>query len=120
MEEKKCHDMIEAMININKDNIEANRNKMQSIYYESVHASGPLREPILSLMMWGPAAEFRMNTTEQKCDLNHSNSGIHTCRSFQEKHYWMYCHGDQVECNLGPVGNLSGPAMTLNMKVIYP
>ena len=24
MEEKKCHDMIEAMINVNKDNIEAN------------------------------------------------------------------------------------------------
>ena len=120
MEEKKCHDMIEAMINVNKDNIEANRNKMQRIYDESVHASGPLREPILSLMMWGPAAEFGMNTTEQKCDLNHSNSGRHTCRNFQEKHYWMYCHGDQVECNLGPVGNLSGPPMTLNMKVIYP
>jgi hypothetical protein len=91
-------------MNVNKDNIETSRNKMQIIYDESIHASGPLREPILSLMMWGPAAEFRMNTTEQKCDLSHSKSGIHACRNFQEKNYWMYSHGDQLECKLGRLG----------------
>jgi hypothetical protein len=32
----------------------------------------------------------------------------------------MYSHGDQVECKLGLTEVLHGPAMTLDMKVIYP
>ena len=38
MEENKCHDIIEGMLNVNCDVIETNRNEMHSIYNESYHA----------------------------------------------------------------------------------
>jgi hypothetical protein len=120
MEEKKCHDIIEALLNVNCDAIETNRNEMQSLYNESYHAYGPLREPILSLMMWGPAANLRTLDTQQKCKLEDYYSNIHVCGNFNDKHYWMYSHGEQVKCNQGLIKDLHGPAMTLDMKVIYP
>ena len=46
--------------------------------------------------------------------------GSRICSNFTEKHFWLYTHGDKVECYKGKVEQLSGPAMTYNMKVIYP
>ena len=122
MEEKKCHDIIEALLNVNSDRVERSRKEMQNIYDESYHSGGLLRKPILSLMMWGPAVNLEMQNTGQKCDFRnfYNKAGSHVCGNFSEKHYWMYSHGDKVKCNIGSIKNLRGPAMTLDMKVIYP
>jgi uncharacterized C2H2 Zn-finger protein len=122
MEEKRIHDIMEALLNVNSGKIENNRKEMQTIYDESFKANGPLREPILSLMMWGPLDGYDMRKKEQRCHLDHHSlrPGYQICLNFSEKHFWMYSHGDQVDCSEGKVKQLSGPAMTYDMKVIYP
>ena len=54
---------------------------MSSIYNESYRGNGPVRESILSLMMWGPLADFHLKKSDRKCDLNNvdSESRTHTC-----------------------------------------
>lgn len=122
MEEKKVHDIFQALLNVNSAKIESNKQEMQSIYDESYNASGALMKPILSLMMWGPLAGYDMQKTAQKCKfyINSRRIGTHVCANFTEKHYWMYSHGDKVECERGTIQQLSGPAMTHDMKVVYP
>ena len=122
MEEKKCHDVIEGLLNVNTEKIQSNRKESETVYTESYNFSGTLRKPILSLMMWGPATNLRVKQAQQKCDLDnsYSYSGLHVCGNFSEKHYWMYSHGDKVSCNSGSIEKLCGPVMTRDMKVIYP
>ena len=122
MEEKRIHDIMEAMLNVNSAKIENNRKEMQKKYDESYKANGAIREPILSMMMWGPLDGNDMEKNEQRCRLDHHSlrTGSRICSNFTEKHFWMYTHGDKVECYKGKVEQLSGPAMTYNMKVIYP
>jgi hypothetical protein len=118
MEEKKVHDVTEALINVNSQKIERNKKEIQNIYDESYKANGFLRKPILSLMMWGPLSEYGMQKTEQKCNLRNCSSSL--CSNFIEKHCWMYSYSDKVECQRGNIRQLCGPAMTHDMKVIYP
>ena len=47
-------------------------------------------------------------------------SKSHVCENYSEKHYWMNTHSDGVMCKKGPIEDLVGPAMTHDMKVIYP
>ena len=105
---------------MNSDKIESNKKELETVYTESYNFSGRLRKPILSLMMWGPATNLRVQQDQQKCDLenSYSNSGLHICGNFSEKHYWMYSHGDKVSCNSGSIEKLCGPVMTHDMKVI--
>jgi hypothetical protein len=122
MEEKKVNDIIEALLNVNSAKIESNKKEMQTIYGESYNANGSLRKPILSLMMWGPLDEYEMRKIKQECSLENCSStpGSLICSNFTEEHYWMYSHGDEIACNKGIIQQLSGPAMTKDMKVIYP
>jgi hypothetical protein len=120
MEEKKCHDITEAMLNVNRVKMEQNKGVMENIYEESYNGNGSMRRPILSLMMWGPFADYELKKTDKKCDLNNSYGSLHVCENFSEKHYWMYTHGDGVLCETGTVRDLTGPAMTHDLKIIYP
>ena len=56
MEEKKCHDIIYALLNVNYE--KRSRKDMQNIFDESYKGNGVIRKPLLSLMMWGPYADF--------------------------------------------------------------
>ena len=102
MEEKRIHDIMEAMLNVNSAKIENNRKEMQKKYDESYKANGAIREPILSMMMWGPLDGYDMEKKEQRCRLDHHSlrTGSRICSNYTEKHFLMYTHGD--------------------MKVIYP
>ena len=121
-EEKKCHDVVEALFNINRKNIQDNKIEMASIYNESYKGNGPVREPILSLMMWGPLADFYLKKSYRKCDLNSVDpeSRTHTCTNFSEKNYWMYSHSSRVACETGLIDALEGPVMTKDFKIVYP
>ena len=122
MEEKKVHDITEALLVVNTSKIEENKIEMQSMYDESYNANGLLRKPILSLMMWGPLAGYDdLQTVAKICkvETTHSSSQ-HACSNFTEKHYWMFSHGSKVDCEKGPIEQLIGPAMTHDMRVIYP
>ena len=123
MEEKKCHDIIEAMININSKKIENSWREMEKKYDQSYMGNGPMRKPILSLMMWGPLTDYELKKTNDKCKydtLEDRQAGVHMCTNISEKHFWMYTHSDKVECIKGPLTNLEGPATTLDLRVIYP
>ena len=120
VEEKKCQDIIEALLNINHDEINRSRLKMQTLFDESYRGNGIKREPILSIMMWGPYADMRLHKTDRECKLDSSRSGMHVCTNFGEKHFWMYVHSDKMFCNEGPIKILEGPAMTSDLTVIYP
>ena len=54
MEEKKCQDVIEALINLNREKIDKGRIEMQKLFDESYRGNGEINKPILSIMMWGP------------------------------------------------------------------
>ena len=122
LEEKKCHDVVDALLKVNREEIERNKKEMEIIYDERYKACGPIRKPILSLMMWGPFAGDVLKKTDRKCDLEPSYvySKSHVCENYSEKHYWMYTHIDGVMCEKGRIEDLVGPAMTHDMKVIYP
>jgi hypothetical protein len=82
LEEKKCHDITDAMLKVNREEIERNKKEMEILYDESYKARGPIRKPILSLMMWGPFANDNvMKKTHRKCDLEPSYvySKSHVC-----------------------------------------
>ena len=123
MEEKKCHDVIEALININREKIENSRKEMELKYDESYRGNGPIRQPVLSLMMWGPLTYFDIKKTDSECKydtLIDRQAGAHVCSNFAEKHFWMYTHSERVECIRGSIDNLAGPVMTPDLKIIYP
>jgi hypothetical protein len=120
LEEKKGQDIIEALLNLNREEINRSRIKMQKLFDESYRGNGRIREPILSIMMWGPNTDNRLRKTDQECKLDSLRYGTHVCTNFAEKHYWMYRHNGNVPCNKGHVENLEGPAMTSDLKVIYP
>ena len=108
------------MLNVKRVKMEQNKGAMENIYEESYNGTGSIRRPILSLMMWGPFADYELKKTDKKCDLNNSYGSLHVCENFSEKHYWMYTHGDGVLCETGTVRDLAGPAMTHDLKIIYP
>ena len=120
MEEKKCHDIIDVLLNVNREKIERSRKDMQNIFDESYKGNGVCRKPILSLMMWGPYADFKLRKTDKECKLDNLQSGLHVCTNFSQKHYWMYSHSTRISCSIGPILNLEGPAMTSELKVVYP
>ena len=120
MEEKKCQDVIEAAININREKIEKGRIEKEKLFDESYRGNGGIQKPILSIMMWGPYADSGLQKTDQECKLENVKSGSHVCTNFSEKHYWMHSHNAKVPCKMGPIENLEGPAMTSDLKVIYP
>ena len=91
-EEKKCHDILEALLEVTKDNIEKNRNEMKNLYQESVDSSGTSLKPILSLMMWGPQPNNLFPSSSQVCKLERDpdhrlilEERLHHCRNFLEK-----------------------------------
>ena len=57
MEEKKCQDVIEALVNLNSDKIDKGRIEMQKLFDESYRGNGEIKKAILSIMMWGPYAD---------------------------------------------------------------
>ena len=126
-EEKKCHDVLEALLEVTKDNLEKNRNQMKNLYWESFDSSGALTKPILSLMMWGPQPNNLFPTSSQICRLERDPDNrlvleekLHHCSNFLEKDYWMFSHGNDVSCQESKLGHMSGPAMTDELTVIYP
>ena len=58
MEEKKCQDVIEALININREKKLKGRIEMQKLFDESYRGNGEIKKPILSIMMWGPYVDY--------------------------------------------------------------
>ena len=58
MEEKKCQDVIEALINLNREKIDKGRIEMQKLFDESYWGNGEIKKPILSIMMWGPYVDY--------------------------------------------------------------
>ena len=121
-EVKKCNDILEALINVNKEKIETDKIEMERKYDESYKGNGPVRKPILSLMMWGPQVNFSLQKTDEKCIIENlwSNTSVHECTNFASKHYWMYTHSARVPCKTGPISVLQGPVMTSDLKILYP
>ena len=70
LEEKKGQDIIEALLNLNREEINRSRIKMQKLFDESYRGNGRIREPILSIMMWGPNTDNRLRKTDQECKLD--------------------------------------------------
>ena len=124
LEEKKCHDIIEALINVNRDNIVNKKMEMQKKFDQSYKGNGPVHQkPILSMMMWGPLADLNVVKTDEHCKFDSfvdRQAGTHVCSNFSEKNYWMYTHGDKVDCIKGPNDILEGPVMTPDLSVVYP
>ena len=120
MEEKKCHDIIEALLNTRYERIENNWKEMTQQYGESYKGNGTLREPILSLMMWGPQIDYNLKKTDEECKYDTFNTGPHVCTNFSEKHFWMYTHSTHILCKKGAINVLEGPVMTREKKIVYP
>ena len=88
MEEKKCHDKIEALMNVARNKIETSRKELEKKYDESYRGNGPIIEPILSLMMWGPMTYFDIQKYDSQCKfdtLKDRQEGAHICSNFAEK-----------------------------------
>ena len=47
MQEKKCHDIIEGLLNVNSEKIESNKKELETVYTQSYNFSGILRKHIL-------------------------------------------------------------------------
>ena len=123
IEEKKCHDIIEALLNIHREKIENNRIKMKKIFDESYMGNGEMREPILSQMMWGPLTNHKRKKTISECKFDtliDRQTGSHVCSNFSEKHYWMYTHSARIPCTKGQFEKLEGPVMTPDLTFLYP
>lgn len=123
IEVKKCHDIIEALLNINRKEIEKNKREMTIAYDESYKGNGLMREPILSLMMWGPLTNHNLRKSDAECKFDpmiDRQSGVHACSNFSEKHYWMFTHSPSVACIEGTLKNLEGPVMTSDLTFVYP
>ena len=120
LEEKKCHDIVEALLDINLEKIEISKKAMEKHFDESYRGNGSYRSPILSLFMWGPFIDFDVQKSIQECKLDNLHLGSHVCTNFSEKHYWMYTHSTTVPCKTGPLKYLEGPVMTLDLRVVYP
>ena len=123
IEEKKCHDVIEALINVNREKMETSRKEMKTKFDQSYKGNGSLRKPILSLMMWGPMTDLDIRKTDELCKFDSfedRQAGKHVCTNFSEKNYWMYTHSEKIECFKGSIESLEGPAMTPDMTVVYP
>ena len=120
LEEKKCHDILEAMFDINRKKIELKRKEMEKIFDESFRGNGSFRDPILSLFMWGPYVDLAIVTSLRECKFYNTRAGFHFCTNFSEKHYWMYTHNRKTKCNEGVLRNLQGPVMSNDLKVVYP
>ena len=123
MEVKKCHDILEALINVNQEKIKNNRENMRIQFDQSYKGNGPIREPILSMMMWGPQTDFHIKKTEEECKFDSfrdRQAGSHVCTNFSDKNYWMFSHSEKIECTKGPIKILDGPVMTLDMTIVYP
>ena len=120
MEEKKCHDVIEALFNVNHEHINIAKKDIEKNYDESYRGNGTYRSPILSLFMWGPNIEYKLQKTDQECNLENIQSESHVCTNFSDKNYWMYTHSARVPCKKGTLENLEGPVMNLDLRVVYP
>lgn len=123
IEVKRCHDVVEALLNINRQKIAENKNKMRKIYDESFKGNGQMSEPILSLMMWGPLTNYKLKKMDKECQydtLVDSQLGVHVCSNFSEKNYWMFTHSANYECVKGIIDKLEGPVMTSDLKFVYP
>ena len=74
---------------------------MAKKYDESYRGNGPIIEPILSLMMWGPMTYFDIKKNDSQCKfdtLKDRQEGAHVCSNFAEKNFWMYSHSEKVDC----------------------
>ena len=123
MEEKKCHDKIEALMNVARNKIETSRKELEKKYDESYRGNGPIIEPILSLMMWGPMTYFDIKKNDSQCKfdtLKDRQEGAHVCSNFAEQNFWMYSHSEKVDCTRGTIDSLVGPVMTPDLTVVYP
>ena len=99
-EEKKCHDIIEALIESSKDKIETHNNSMKKVYEESFSSTGKISKPILSLMMWGPQNDVKFTNSVKKCDLKFDpdQEKLHEFSNYVDRDYWMYRQGEQFPC----------------------
>ena len=121
IEVKRCQDIIEGLLNINRKKIDDNKNMMKKVYDESYKGNGQMRKPILSLMMWGPLTNHNLKKMDKECKydtLTHRQT--HVCSNFSEKHYWMFTHSENIECKKGMFKKLEGPVMSPELKFIYP
>ena len=59
---------------------------MQNKFDESYKGNVALREPILSMMMWGPLDGYGMEKKEQRCRLDHHSlrTGSRICSKIGE------------------------------------
>ena len=127
LEGKKCLDIVEALLEASKYQIENHKQEMDKMYQNSLICSGAVSKPILSLMMWGPQPHNNFPASVQPCrlEIDHDNrlvleEKLHKCKNFVEKHYWMFSHGDEVICKEGKMGNITGPVMSEELTVLYP
>ena len=121
-EEKKCHDIIDALIEATKEAAEEQKEIMKKIYEESYSFFGKLTKPILSLMMWGPQSSLKFQESSNRCDLKFDpdDKNIHECSNFAAKHFWMFSHGDGLDCDEGLIKQMDGPVVSDELTVIYP
>ena len=125
MEEKKCLDVITALIQVTEHKFENHRNEMLKLYQKRLNVE--ISKPILSLMMWGPQPNNDFPISSQTCKLeidpDHRcvvEENLHKCKYFIERDYWMFTHGDEIICNQETIDSLDGPSMTENLTVVYP
>ena len=126
-EEKKFHDVIEALLDSTKIKVQNQKSVMQNKYHKSYKCTDLISRPILSLMMWGPQSSNKLPFMSQSCkfetDPDHSfivDGHLHNCKNYTDKHYWMFTHGEDVDCNQSDLEYLTGPAMTESLTIIYP
>ena len=121
-EEKKVHDIIEALIEVSKERNEEYKNHIKGVYTKSFNSSGEITKPILSLMMWGPQTNDFFPDAFQVCDLvfDPDNVDIHRCNNFLAKDFWMFRHEKNIPCNEAGSTHLDGPAMTEQLTTVYP
>ena len=123
LEEKKCHDVIAALVEATKADLETHKDEMEKVYQKN--SNEKLNKPILSIMMWGPQPSNDFPSSPQPCKLDIDpahrlvlDKKLHKCKNFTAKDYWMFSHSEN--CNKNSFDNLDGPSTTDQLTVVYP
>ena len=123
MKKKKCHDIIDALIEATKEAAEAQKEIMNKLYEESYNFCGKqLTKPILSLMMWGPQTNLKFKESSKLCSIKFDpdDKSLHECSNFAAKHFWMFSHEDGVDCEEGLIKQMDGQVVNDELTVVYP
>ena len=121
-EEKKVHDIIEALIDVTADKQNDNKALMEKKFNQSLSSDGDICKPLLSLMMWGPQTNVQIPSSVKVCKLTFDpdQEKLHVCNYFLAEHYWTFNHGEQNICTGGQGEEMKGPAMSKQLSVVYP